>query len=95
MIGSMTKCSRGPSIAQEKGTGYQICIRGELDQQWSGWFSGLEISTVKAAERLPLSTISLPTADQAALRGILNKIWDLNLCLVSVQQAGSCPSDEN
>ena len=62
---------------------YQIRIQGWLDARWSDWFSGLTI-TVEGADP-PLTTLHGP-ADQATLRGILNRIWDLNLTLVSVSR---------
>jgi hypothetical protein len=60
---------------------YQIKVGGELDDRWSDWFSGLTI--VVESEIRPLTTL-VGEIDQAALRGVLNKIWDLNLALISV-----------
>jgi hypothetical protein len=60
---------------------YQIQIEGELDEQWSDWFSGM---TVKVEDGQRKVTTLTGEADQATLRGILNKIWDLNLLLISV-----------
>jgi hypothetical protein len=58
---------------------YQIRISGHLDARWSDWFGGLVISAT------PNETLlSGPIADQAALRGVLEKIWDLNLVLLAV-----------
>ncbi len=60
---------------------YQICIEGELDEQWSDWFSGLTMAVEGGDKKV--TTLS-GRVDQAALRGILNKLWDLNLVLISV-----------
>lgn len=60
---------------------YQICIEGELDEQWADWFNGMTIAVEGGAKQV--TTLS-GCADQAALRGILNKLWDLNLVLISV-----------
>lgn len=60
---------------------YQIKVQGKLDDRWSEWFSGLTIA-VESDE--PPITMMTGVIDQAALRGILNKVWDLNLALVSV-----------
>jgi len=60
---------------------YQIRIEGELDEQWSDWFSGMTV--VVEDGRRKVTTLT-GDADQAALRGILNKVWDLNLVLISV-----------
>ena len=60
---------------------YQIKLQGRLDDRWSDWFNGLMV--VVEGENSPITTLIGPT-DQAGLRGILNKIWDLNLSLISV-----------
>ncbi len=60
---------------------YQIKIQGELGGNWSDWFDGMSISV---EGDVSVTTLTGVVADQAALRGILNKIWDLNLALVSV-----------
>jgi len=62
---------------------YQIRVQGRLDERWSDWFSGL---TVTVESENPLVTTMVGVIDQAALRGILNKIWDLNLALISVRR---------
>ena len=59
----------------------QIKVQGKLDDRWSEWFSGLTIAV--ESESPPVTTLT-GSIDQAALRGILNKVWDLNLALISV-----------
>jgi hypothetical protein len=66
---------------------YVIHIRGALDDRWAEWFSRVEISTQEIAPNTNITTLDCPAIDQAQLRGILNKIWDLNLSLLSVQSA--------
>ena len=63
---------------------YQIRIEGRLDKQWSDWFSGLTITSLDSNETL----LTGPVADQVALRGILERLWDLNLVLISVERKG-------
>lgn len=65
---------------------YEIRIAGTLDHRWSEWFSGVEITLERQREPQVLTTLHCPPLDQASLRGILNKIWDLNLDLVSVRR---------
>jgi len=60
---------------------FQIEMQGKLDDRWSDWFNGLTV--VVEGESPPITTLIGPT-DQAGLRGILNRIWDLNLRLISV-----------
>jgi hypothetical protein len=64
---------------------YQIKVQGQLDERWSDWFNGLTVVMGNESENPPVTTLIGP-ADQAALRGILNKIWDLNLTLHSVNR---------
>jgi hypothetical protein len=60
----------------------QIRVEGVLDAGWSAWFDGLEV----AGDARGQTTITGPVADQAALHGLLAKIRDLGLPLVSVQR---------
>lgn len=61
---------------------YRISVEGILDPAWNEWFNGLNITTEQG--HIPTTTLSGPISDQAALRGILNKLWDLNLTLIAV-----------
>ena len=63
---------------------YEIKIKGHLDKSWSDWFAGLELTHLEGDETL-LSGL-LP--DQAALHGLLERIRDLNLKLISVTCCG-------
>ena len=65
-------------------TVYRIRVEGQLDQSWSAWFSGMTVSFQDG-----VSTMTGPITDQSALRGLLSKIWDLNLTLISVVRLGS------
>ena len=62
---------------------YQITIRGNLDPKWSKWFNGMAVSSQDGS---PVTILTGRIADQAKLRGILNKLWDLNLIVISVTQ---------
>lgn len=66
--------------------GYEILVLGILDDRWSEWFQGIVIPETCIGGRQPITTITCHSNDQARLRGILNKIWDLNLSLISVNQ---------
>ncbi len=66
----------------EPGTLYEICVKGCLDEHWSGWFEGLSIQP--GCDFTTLLRGYLP--DQSALLGLLNKIHALNLSLVSVRR---------
>jgi hypothetical protein len=64
---------------------YEIKIEGCLDPGWSGWFTGLKLTHLEGKQTL-LSGV-LP--DQAALHGLLERIRDLNLTLLSVTRGSS------
>jgi hypothetical protein len=63
---------------------YQIRIEGHLDDQWTDWFLGLSFCLEENGDTL----LTGPVADQAALYGLLRKVRDLGLPLVSVNRVG-------
>lgn len=67
---------------------YRIQVEGVLDQRWSGWLNDMEITVENSEAIPPIMTLTGLLADQAALRGLLNKLWDLNLTVVLVQRLG-------
>ena len=62
---------------------YEITVQGVLGPRWSDWFDGLQL-TSDADGR---TTITGPVADQAALHGLLTRIRDLGLPLLTVRRA--------
>ncbi len=67
---------------------YEIRVEGQLAEHWSDWFEGLVIHTHPNGE----TTFNGLLPDQAALFGVLAKIHNLNLVLISVTR--SLPKDE-
>ena len=65
---------------------YQIKVLGKLDEAWSDWFSDMTVTCERESSAPPITTLTGPVADQSVLRGILNRIWDLNLALISMNQ---------
>lgn len=59
---------------------YQIRIKGLLDRQWTDWFGGMAISATEDGDTL----LTGPVEDQAALHGLLRRVRDSGLSLVSV-----------
>lgn len=65
---------------------YCIVIAGELDPSWSEWLGNLQCVADQDQEGRSITTLCGEIPDQAALRSILNKIWDMHLTLLSVNQ---------
>ena len=72
-------------------TVYQFRLKGHLGQQWMNWFEGLTITLEEDGNTL----LSGPVIDQSALHGILKKIRDLGIPLLSVNVIGPSPKDES
>jgi hypothetical protein len=64
---------------------YQIKVKGELDPSWSDWLGGLQISVV-SEDGAPFTKLTGYIADQPALFGILERIRDMNLLPITVEQ---------
>ena len=68
---------------------YQIRIKGHLGRQWMNWFEGLTITLEEDGNTL----LSGLVIDQAALHGILKKVRDLGMPLLSVNSVGTDPQN--
>ena len=65
------------------GDWYEIRIQGRLDDRWSSWFDDLDLSHTDDG----ITVLRGPVADQSALHGLLHKLRDLGVPLLSVTQA--------
>jgi hypothetical protein len=72
-------------------TVYKIRIKGQLDSQWTDWFEGLIITLDDNGDTL----LTGPVIDQAALHGLLKKVRDLGMPLVSVSPVEPGPADQS
>jgi hypothetical protein len=61
---------------------YEIRIKGHLDDQWADWFGGLTLTLKEDGNTLLTGMV----ADQAALHGLLRKVRDLGMALISVNR---------
>jgi hypothetical protein len=68
---------------------YQIRIKGYLSPHWMDWFEGLTITLEEGGNTL----LEGPVVDQAALHGLLKKVRDLGMPLLSVNPVASGPKD--
>lgn len=81
--------AHGPAPEADQPARYQIRVRGHLGAQWKEWFEGLEIRPDESGETL----LTGPVADQAALHGLLRRIRDTGLTLVSVERVDPLPGE--
>ncbi len=75
-----------PTSNADQGHGpgeYEICVRGHLAPRWAAWFDGMTLT----AKDDGTTVIHGPVADQSALHGLLRRLSDLGLPLVSVTPA--------
>ena len=75
-------------ISTADGAGhYEIRLKGHLDNRWATWFDGLTLTTCSDGT----TTIQGPVVDQAALHGLLQRVRDLGLPLISVTRDAPDP----
>jgi hypothetical protein len=84
----MSEISAG---SQHEAGRYEIRLKGHLDSRWAGWFDGLSLTN----ESDGTTIIHGPVVDQAALHGLLQKVRDLGLPLVSVTYVDPDQPDES
>ena len=82
--------SNNPNPTTERPMVYEVRIKGHLGHQWQDWFGGLTITLDDNGETL----FTGPVVDQAALHGLLKKVRDLGLPLVSVIPVTQGQADE-
>ena len=80
---------RSPQRDDDQPGTYQIRVQGHLSPQWADWFEGLTITLEEDGNTL----LNGPVIDQSALHGILKKIRDLGMPLLSVNLVGLGPQD--
>jgi hypothetical protein len=76
--------TRGSADGGHQAARYDIRLKGHLEVRWAAWFDGLSVSH----DADGTTVLSGPVADQAALHGVLNRVRDLGLPLLSVTRVG-------
>jgi hypothetical protein len=87
MMNNPNEHNQEDPVAQTSGAQrkyYELRVKGQLDASWSDWLDGLDVRLLDEGEMI----LSGYIGDQAALMGILNKLYGLNLTLLSVSEAG-------
>ena len=67
---------------------YQLKVAGDLDKSWSDWLGSIQTLSESQDDGAVFTTLIVDAVDQSALFGILDRIRDLNLQLISVTSAG-------
>lgn len=65
---------------------FQIIVKGWVKESWSKWLGNLSTDPKLDDQFRQISILTGNVRDQAALRGLMNQIWDLNLVIISFQQ---------
>lgn len=79
------------SLPQDQPAVYQIRIEGRIDERLSDWFEDMTITVESRADGKPITTLIGPVADQAALQGLLSRIYTLGFPVISVTRVDSSP----
>ena len=80
---SESNCMGRMKLTLDRPATYQIKVPGELDESWSDWVEGMTITVDSEGDGPPV-TILTGTMDQAALQGLLRRLYSLGLPLISV-----------
>jgi hypothetical protein len=81
--------SPGPPARPREAGSYEIRVQGHLDSRWAEWFDGLTLTREAGGITLLVGAI----VDQAALHGLLQKVRDTGLALLSVTPVDPHPTD--
>lgn len=74
-----------PSQQTTSNTFYRISVQGNLDAGWTDWLNSAFVKIEQQTEPTSRTGFVVKVPDQAALRGLLGRLWNLNLTLVSLQ----------
>lgn len=72
-----------PWLTMDQPATYQIKVPGDLDENWQDWFGEVDIMVESEADGLLVSTLT-SKLDQAALHGLLRRLYSLGLPLISI-----------
>jgi hypothetical protein len=72
-----------PKLTLDRPATYQIKVPGHIGESWSDWVGGMTITVESDSDGLPVTTLT-GTVDQAALHGLLRRLYSLGLPLISV-----------
>ena len=80
----MSKPTDSPNVTMHGPAIYRICVQGHLDPHWSERLEGMKISEARQGDEDVKTILVGRLADQAALTGILNSLYELHMPVISV-----------
>jgi hypothetical protein len=82
------------SVASDQPAMYRICVQGRIQATWTDRFEGMAITSNPPTQYPPRTILEGTLADQAALVGVLNSLYELRLAILSVECLSSqSPTD--
>jgi hypothetical protein len=79
---------------ERENNAYEICGKGHLDRRWASWFEELEITHAFIQDGTPVTKLIGPVRDQAALHGLLAKLRDIGIPILSINRIWSWKGHE-
>jgi hypothetical protein len=83
----------GLKLALNQPAAYEITVPGELDPSWSDWVGGMVVRVENETGGPPVTALTGTVADQAALLGLLRRLYSVGLPLLSVICVGTEPTN--
>jgi hypothetical protein len=81
-------------VGQDDPALYEIRLQGRLHERWLAWFDGMTLTSSAGSEVAGVTILRGPVADQAALHGMLTRLRDVGMPLISVARVEPGPDDE-
>ncbi len=70
---------------------YRVSVQGRVDERWMAWFEGMDLTVELGESAIPTTVLEGTLADQAALHGLLRKLYSLGFVILSL----TCKDVEN
>ena len=83
-----------PKITLDQPGIYRIRVQGILDASWADYFDEMQFTTSTPTDGNPVTTLSGALADQAAVQGVLQKLYNLGFPLISVEKLDFVSSEQ-
>lgn len=75
-----------PTYLFDQPGAYRIRVQGNLDAKWAGYFEDMQLTSEETPEGVAITTLAGCLNDQAALQGVLQKLYTLGFALLSVEK---------